>query len=210
MSSVYRSPYHYRVCPDCNITYQVEADTEYVPTFGDELKERDNWSHFPPAKVICSHCGAFIRTAKDDKIYNDPCKTCGRLGTEFVCPNCGSKRYKNAKEEDLPKEGCFITTACILAKNLPDDCHELTTLRKWRDLLMSKDNEISKKVEEYYVYSPEIVSKINLEQNSLEIYEKLYNELVLPTVQYFDDGEIDLAKSTYLQIYESLKRKYIS
>ena len=29
--------------------------------------------------------------------------------------------------------GCYLTTACVVAKNLPDDCEELTALRNFRD-----------------------------------------------------------------------------
>ena len=68
---------------------------------------------------------------------------------------------------------------------------------------------MKKMIEEYYVYAPKIVAQINLEPNSLEIYDTLYNELVLPTVHYLEEGKIDVAKSTYIHIYEKLKEKYI-
>jgi len=33
---------------------------------------------------------------------------------------------------DLSSFGCYLTTACVDAKNLADDCRELTILRKFK------------------------------------------------------------------------------
>lgn len=37
--------------------------------------------------------------------------------------------------------GCFLTTACCEFMNLPDDCEELQTMRKFRDDYLSKTEE---------------------------------------------------------------------
>ena len=34
--------------------------------------------------------------------------------------------------------GCFLTSACVEAMNLPDDCEELMILRKFRDTWLVK------------------------------------------------------------------------
>lgn len=121
--------------------------------------------------------------------------------TYGCCPKCGSTR--------IEKSGCFISTACITAKNLPDDCAELTTLRVWRDKLADENAFLSSKVGEYYEYAPVIVEKIDESERSDEVYSYLYDELVLKTVQYLDEGRVDEAIENYLKIYESLKEKYI-
>ena len=212
MSYVLREKYnrcnsHYRVCYDCKTIYQIEANVYYTTSLLGDRKEKEEWCT-TIANVLCDECGHFIRTAKQPEIHNLACPECGNLLTKFVCPKCGSDRYRDAKDKDVDK-ACFISTACVLSKKLPDNCHELTILRKWRDILQSEDEEMKKMIEEYYVYAPKIVAQINLEPNSLEIYDTLYNELVLPTVHYLEEGKIDVAKSTYIHIYEKLKEKYI-
>lgn len=51
--------------------------------------------------------------------------------------------------------GCYLTTAVCEWKGLPDDCEELTILRKFRDEFVPKNM-----VEEYYKVAPSIADKI--------------------------------------------------
>lgn len=39
------------------------------------------------------------------------------------------------------KKGCFITTAACELRGLPDDCRELTTLRRFRDEVLLSSQE---------------------------------------------------------------------
>ena len=49
------------------------------------------------------------------------------------------KYCRNYDYDDCPiykgndSGGCFLTSACTEARGLPDDCHELTVLRAFRD-----------------------------------------------------------------------------
>ena len=49
------------------------------------------------------------------------------------------KYCRNYDYDDCPiykgndSGGCFLTSACTEARGLPDDCHELTVLRSFRD-----------------------------------------------------------------------------
>ena len=56
--------------------------------------------------------------------------------------------------------GCFITTACVEHQGLPDDCAELQTLRKYRDVLVQEDDDFRSKVLEYYRKAPLIIQEI--------------------------------------------------
>ena len=104
---------------------------------------------------------------------------------------------------------CFISTACVTARGLPDDCDELQTLRKYRDLLIKERVGFAEIVEEYYQHAPLIVERIEHEPNKSEIYEKLYSNLVLRCVSLLNEGKIDSAVQTYIEIYESLKQQYL-
>ena len=45
--------------------------------------------------------------------------------------NRGNSRKK--EDEDRQTSTCFLTSACVAARGLPDDCAELTALRAFRD-----------------------------------------------------------------------------
>ena len=70
--------------------------------------------------------------------------------------------------------GCFITTACVEEKGLSDDCHEMNVLRKYRDILVTQDEEFRSKVLEYYRKAPLIIQGIESEGNSSSTYNTLY------------------------------------
>ncbi len=59
--------------------------------------------------------------------------------------------------------GCFLTTACCEYKGLPDNCDELVTLRDFRDTYVPRNL-----VEEYYRIAPNIVVKIEGNEEALE------------------------------------------
>lgn len=67
-----------------------------------------------------------------------------------------------------------MTSACVYAKNLPDDCYELQTLRTFRDTWMKGSKEGQKSIATYYDTEPKIVFAINDMANPKAIYEKIY------------------------------------
>ena len=119
--------------------------------------------------------------------------------------------YKNCNKtpEELNRAGgCYISTACVVAQGLPDDCYQLELLRKHRDLLVQQDENIKALVEEYYLNAPKIVSLINARSDSVEIYQKLYVDLVCKCVTFLEQGDIPSAIANYKKIYQSLKELY--
>ena len=106
--------------------------------------------------------------------------------------------------------GCFITTACVEEKGLSDDCHEMNVLRKYRDILVTQDEEFRSKVLEYYRKAPLIIQGIESEGNSSSTYNTLYEEMIKPCVQMLDDGKVLEAKELYLSYYEKLSEKYLA
>lgn len=85
-------------------------------------------------------------------------------------PTAGQNRSRNddgswrKKRSDTgksrKKSGCFITTATCNYKGLPDNCHELETLRKFRDGYLIKTNDGLAMVEHYYSIAPAIAEKL--------------------------------------------------
>lgn len=122
---------------------------------------------------------------------------------------CFGSFFKKCPSYTPPKD-CFISTACVMARGLSDDCDELQTLRKYRDWLVVNRAGFAEIVSEYYQCAPRIVECIESEPNKSEIYEKLYVELVLTCVTMLNDHKIDCAIERYLSVYEELKQKYLN
>ena len=91
--------------------------------------------------------------------------------------------YKETEEED-----CFLTTACVNHKNLPDDCEELEKLRFFRDHYMMSHPEGKEMILEYYKIAPLIVNQLDLEAND-QIYDFIYNNLVLKCISLIEQGK---------------------
>ena len=100
-------------------------------------------------------------------------------------------------------EGCFLTSACVEAKGLPDDCEELTILRYYRDNYLVSHAGGKREIWEYYRIAPVIVKRINARANSKDIWNKIYEEMVLPCVRMIKTGAMEDA----FQLYKSYTMK---
>jgi len=105
--------------------------------------------------------------------------------------------------------GCFITTACVRARGLPDDCEELTVLRAFRDGFLSKSAHGRELIERYYQLAPTIVEAINSENNSGKIYAELY-QIIKSCVNAIKDGRSEEAIAIYRNMTNMLAKKYLS
>ena len=106
-------------------------------------------------------------------------------------------------------EGCFLTTACTAARNLPDDCYELQTLRKYRDSYLNGFAEGIAAVNNYYDIAPKIVSAIDALPEANEIWKNVYNDLVLPCIKLIEDGNNEEAYTVYRDYTFNLADKYL-
>jgi hypothetical protein len=57
-------------------------------------------------------------------------------------------------------QGCFLTTACCTTLGLPDDCFELTTLRRYRDTVLAGTAEGRAAIAEYYRLAPALLAAL--------------------------------------------------
>ena len=107
----------------------------------------------------------------------------------------------------ITKEGCYLTTATVLYKNLQDDGPELTAMRTLREYFRG-DVYYDNLIEEYYQLSPIIIQKIDLLSNPEEEYESIYQS-VLKVKSFVDSENWEQAQEEYLNTYFTLKNKYI-
>lgn len=104
--------------------------------------------------------------------------------------------------------GCFLTTACCEYKGFPDDCKELTVLRKYRDEYLKKQQGGAELVKEYYEVAPEIVAKIDESDKKDEIYAGIY-ETITKCVELYEKGEYETVAELYVKMVNDLKGEFL-
>lgn len=103
--------------------------------------------------------------------------------------------------------GCYLTTACVVAKGLPDDCMELTTLRNFRDNWLQHQPGGPEEIAEYYAIAPKIIEKINQLPVAQAIWLTLYEDLVLACVHLIKTNHPDTARALYKTVTNKLMKE---
>lgn len=135
--------------------------------------------------------------------YIDPTET---KGYKWHCTFPSYKTYEDPdelkkciyfKKRGSGSSGCFLTTVCCEEKGLPDDCYELTSMRKYRDDILQKSEAGKSIIDFYYKEAPRIVGQINKSHKKKEICDWLYNE-ICEIIQRYEKGNFFEAGSRYL------------
>lgn len=143
--------------------------------------------------------------------YIDPTE---RKGYKWYCESFGSyedpdevkecRRYR----ERGSSTGCYFTSACVEAKGLPDDCHELTALRKFRDGYVANSEHGAEDIAHYYAVAPKVVDRINKRNDAKSIWEKVYTSMILPCVKLIDENHLEEAYKLYKAKSTELESAY--
>lgn len=105
--------------------------------------------------------------------------------------------------------GCFLTSACVEAKGMSDDCYELSVLRDFRDSFLRNQPKGEAEIREYYFVAPQIVSAIKQKAESLSIFDSIYEECVRPCVEMIEVGKNDDAHLLYRETVKRLQKQYL-
>lgn len=125
------------------------------------------------------------------------------------------KYCRNYDYDDCPiykgndSGGCYLTSACVEAKGLADDCHELTVLRSFRDTYMRATEAGRADICHYYHSAPVIVEKIRRSGDAMAVFETIYNELILPCVKLIEDARNEEAYALYKGYVLKLEKEYL-
>ena len=115
---------------------------------------------------------------------------------------------KQKVEVSGKKNGCcFLTTACVEARGLPDDCEELSVLRDFRDSYLLSTENGTALVEHYYEIAPKIVEAIDQRGDSRSIYEGIY-ERIVDCLDAVKSGRSDDAIEIYERMVLALQDRY--
>lgn len=143
--------------------------------------------------------GDFYCTKKEDYVKSDVYyKYC----RNYAYPDCPIYKENSSG-------GCYLTSACVQAKGLSDDCYELETLRCYRDMWLKSTVEGKEIVKQYYEIAPKIVCAINATNDSKSVYEMLYERMVKPYVEFIEKKEFHEAMELYRNMILELKEKYL-
>lgn len=157
-------------------------------------------------EIICPYCGkmTIVNVADTKGKTITPCQRYWCKKDIVVITNEQGQVVTIAK-----KEGCFITTACLQAAGLPDNCKELQTLRRFRDEYVSHLPNGSAILSQYYEDSPQIVEAISRSSSHEEEYSKILS-IVISAVTLVDAGSNAEALSAYSKLIDNLTRKYLT
>ena len=134
------------------------------------------------------------------------------INSDVVYKYCWGYHYEDCplyKSTQSSGTGCFLTSACVEAKGLSDDCHELTVLRTFRYGYMRSTPEGGADICRYYHIAPTIVEKIKQQPDANSIFERIYDELVLPCVALIESGKLAQAHAEYRRYTEQLSAQYL-
>ncbi len=110
--------------------------------------------------------------------------------------------------ENVSSGPCFISTACTTAANLPDDCQELQTLRRFRDSYVAQQPRGKELIEEYYRIAPKIVKAIQGRPDAHTCFSKIFEDDILRAVELIQHGNFERALQHYTEMTTRLKSEY--
>ena len=89
-----------------------------------------------------------------------------------------------------------MTAACVEAAGLPDDCKELTVLRRFRDGFIAKLPDGPSLIQNYYAIAPGLVARINNAPTKAAILAGIMED-VRSAVSLIEKGQNDAAFNLY-------------
>lgn len=118
------------------------------------------------------------------------------------------KASKHKKGTDTVDLECFLTTACIQHKHLPDHCEELQLLRGFRDHYMRSSVPGSRLVDDYYKLGPKLVSAIEQDKNKASTYRYIYVciQKACDNIRHLKN---EAAREVYTKMVHQLSKKYL-
>lgn len=144
--------------------------------------------------------------------HNYACRKTGKDVSEDVyykyCRNYDYSDCPIYKQERPSDSSCYLTTACIRARNLPDDCEELTTLRWFRDNYLNTFAEGHADILRYYEVAPQIVEAIEKLPNAAEVFEEIYQNYILQCVELVKTRCYSEAHKQYRELALLLEQQY--
>ena len=184
----------------------------------DEGLHRIGKIDFDSGYIYAENLSRIGRIDKSGYIYDEGLRRHGHIDENGYVYDEGLRRIGRIDEDcvrkifgaEEPKPGCFLTSACVEAMGLPDDCYELNTLRSFRDEYLSSYPGGRDEIDEYYLVAPKVVAAIRGSGSPIEVFKAIYNDLIQPCVHYIERGENENAHLLYRKTVDAYKQLYLN
>ena len=134
---------------------------------------------------------------KSEKAIRGYMKENGLNPDKYYKPDGKSKRPGSGSHSNSGSEGCYLTSACVAAKGLPDNCEQLQTLRAFRDRYLASQPGGREEIDRYYALAPGIVDSINQRADAASVWNRIYGEMIAPCVEMIRAGQNEQAHQLY-------------
>ena len=138
----------------------------------------------------------------------------GGVNPEPSKPSEKEAYHKGLRNEPLDDDkdnnggGCYLTTACVSARELPDNCLELMTLRNFREKVLMQTPIGRKALIEYSNIAPKIVDSIETRNDRKEIWQSVYKD-INQAVRFVLNGNFNQAFDHYKKMTKNLQEKFL-
>lgn len=143
------------------------------------------------------------------------------VDTDTYRKYCRDYNYSNCLiYRNTESVGCFITTIVCAMLNKPDDDKVMTTLRKFRNEVLQKNEKYYDILKDYDNIGPIIASSIIKDTDCITMANTVYNNILIPITNLIENKEYDKAVSMYQimtlslidcygyrEYYEEMKKK---
>lgn len=137
-------------------------------------------------------------------------KFCERFWRDMDMVEEMIKNSRTSKSASNNESKCYITTVIVDILGLPDDCHELETLRMFRKEILSKNPKYKKILMTYDALGPSLAGAIKRDERRNAIAEDLFMIYIRGSVNYIENGNYDAAVTLYSEMTENLIANYIT
>lgn len=91
-----------------------------------------------------------------------------------------------------------MTSACMAALHERDAEIKLNRLRMFRDGYLRTTSDGAALIDEYYCIAPKIVTMIDSRCDRTQIYQRIYDELVVTTLEHLANQRLEEAVKDYV------------
>lgn len=143
--------------------------------------------------------------AMQQQQYNEGMRAWGADKTAQAAAKAGGSS-SGIFSDDMPiLGGCFLTTACVDAMGLDDNCWVLESARKFRDTFMVETPEKASEIYEYYKMAPVVVDRINKAPDAKRIWKRLFWNYIIPFVEEIKANDNKSAHEKYKKLIQRAK-----
>lgn len=104
---------------------------------------------------------------------------------------------------------CYVTTAVCKALKKPQNCPELTVMKKYRDEYLMQQENGAQTIQEYYDIAPTIVKRIEKEAEPEVKYQYLWEHYLKFCLALIEAGQYEECREKYTEMVEELRKQYI-